>query len=453
MSQEKAPNLFNKCVQDVLDYGIVDTAEQAEEYVSLTTTKEVVSEIRRLAQAGYKRKSALDTPISTCYVKTDSEGNETNVKQVINKGNKDMALKCTVGSNGNYEKIERKDYGSGLGVEAARPLPTVAKQEPTKVEQAPAPATASVQKQTEPTAQQPQAELLHDYNKLPSGLQRLIDDISLHKLPTTEALPVLHIVGFNQDTNRFIFKCVQGQASLNAYGWLYLTNAKQWENVGCVVVAPTDVKLLKIWNGVCPNKYQPAQADYMLIHSSDLHDCITFDFSTAAVVVAAPASEPKVSAKVKAKVNKPEQQDEPKQAPAITEEAIAELLTTTNLMSLRSKTNKISEALGLTKLDSKTKKADVQARVQQIQALLNIPAPAADEKPAKAAKEKATKAPKVKAPTKAEVEDFYVADLMRETACTKAQAKLQFKALDVKWTSSVERTTFAQSLGMTLATA
>lgn len=371
-----------------------------------------------------------------------SYSNEPTAKTTAIKSEENnVALVIEVDSKGKTKSIERKDFGSGTGAQAARPLPTVVKQVPTVVEPA-------VQTQTKPTAS---VEHMYDYNRLPVALQRLVDDIGLHKLPTTEALPVLHIVGWNQDTNRFIFKCVQGLAALNAYGWLYLTNAKEWQSVGCLVVAPTDIKLLQLWNGCYPDKYLPAQADFKLLYPGDLRECMTFDYETAAVVVAPPASEPKVAAKVKAKASKPQPEPTPapdKKSPAITDATLQELASATNHMKKVSLVNQVLVALGEPKVSSKCKKDELTPVVQRLLNQFNVPVVVAAAEPTtKATKAKAEKTSAAPAPTKAALEKFFCEQQIAETSCTLKVAKSQFAALDYNWRSSTDRATCAERIG------
>lgn len=345
----------------------------------------------------------------------------------IKSEEKDVALVIEVDSKGKTKSIEHKDFGSGVGVETARPLPSVVKQEPTKVEP------------TTPAS----AERMYDYNKLPVALQRLVDDIGLHKLPTTEAMPVIAVVGYNQDTRRFIYKCTQGLASLHAYGWLYLTNAKEWQSIGCIVVAPTDVELLKKYNNslLDASKVLPAQADYKLMYPGDLRECMTFDYETTAIVVAPPASTPEKSAKVKKAAAKPEQEPIPtpdKKTPAITEATLSELATATNHMKKVSLVNQVLVALGEEKVSSKCKKDELAPVVSRLLAQFNVPV--AEPAPTtKVTKSKATKEPQAPAPTKAELEKWYVS--------TGKGTKKGFAALDYNWRSSIDRATAAERLG------
>lgn len=434
-SVTKAPALAKRLINELqgLGYEYNEAVAMLDEEGTRSIREFIDAE--KAEAAGYQRKPELDLATSTCYIKTDSQGNTTNVKQIFNKKETDEMLHITVDSKGKTENIKTVD--TGAGIQSAKPLPKV---EPTKVEP-----TASVQTQSQPTAQQPQAERMYDYNKLPVELQRLIDDIKLHRMPTTQALPVLHIVGWNQDTKEFIFKCTQGQAALNAYGWLHLTEPKFWQNLPMLVVAPTDLELLKIWNGCYPDNNQPAQADFKLMCPSVLKHLTTIDYSQFAIVVPAPASTKEQASKVKRAAAKPEQEPTPtptpeKKAPAITDATLSELATATNHMKKVSLVNQILVALGEPKVSSKCKKDELAPVVSRLLAQFNVPvAEPKSTSTIATTKAKTTKEPTSPAPTKAAIEKWYVS--------SGKGTKKEFAALAYNWRSSIDRQQAASDLG------
>jgi len=426
---KKAPALAARLLHDLQELGY--TTEEATDMLNESGTREIAAFIKQeLAFAGgYERKQELDTTTTACYVKTDSAGQVTNVKQITNaKDTTDMAL---VIKNAGTEQQTIETIDTGHGVQSARPLPEVA---PTKVE---------------PT---PSAELMYDYNKLPVSLQRLVDDIKLHKVAITTALPVLHVVGWNQDELRPIYKLTSGQDVVNAYGYLLCTEARDWQNLPALVVAPTDPELLKLWNGFCGGHYLPAQADYKLVCCGSIRLLTTLDYTQFQVVVPAPAATKEQAAKVKRAAAKPAQEPTPapdkKATPAITEATLGELATATNHMKKVSLVNQILVALGEPKVSSKCKKDELTPVIERLLAQFNVPVAPAPATTTKATtKAKAPKEQAAPAPTKAALLEWYVADQMRETGCTKKVAVAKFNALDYNWRSSTDRATAATRLG------
>lgn len=431
---KKAPALVKRLTSALVELGY--TTEEAQDMISNEGTASIAAFIQD------ELKFAKQQQAPTASV------------TLTPTGEKDMALKCEVGTNGKYKSVETID--TGYGVQAAKPLPKVEKQVPTVVE-------PTSQISSKPTANQ---ELMYDYNKLPSELQRLVDDISLHKLPTTAQLPVMHIVGWNQDESRPVYKLTAGQSTANVYYWLYMNDRRAWQNMGCIIVAPTDPQLLKIVRGYLGHELLPAEATFKLMCPSSICSVATLDLKEYAVVVPPPASEPKATAKVAAKARKADAKAEA-EAPTpaakkepVTEQLLSELASATNHMKKVSLVNKVLTALGEPKVASKITKVELQPTIERLLKTLGVaPAPAVavapvkEEKAPAKAKAKAAKEPKAKAPTKAAIEAFYVEQLVRETGCTEASAKKQFKGVDVKWTSSIERAEYAQNLGMTLEVA
>lgn len=416
-SVAKAPALVTRLIKELEDLGYeYDEAVAMLDDEGTRSIREFI-EAEKAEAAGYTRKPELDTPASTCYVKTDSKGQTTNVKQ-ITKETKDMALVITTDNKGNTTEVKHVDFGSGAGVQAAKPLPKV---EPTKVE--------------------PTAEQVYDYNLLPAELQRLVDDVSLHRMPVSVGLPVVDIVGWNSDTMRPIYKVRSGQAALHAYGWLYLTDAKGWQNLPMIVVAPTDIQLLKVIHGFFGHDVKPAEATFKLVGCESLMHLTTLDYSQFAKVVAAPASTPKQAAKVKRAAAKPEQAPTPepeKKAPAITDAVLQELASAANHMKKVSLVNQILVALGEPKVSSKCKKDELTPVISRLLAQFNIPVA---EPASTTTKSKATAAASQTKVSKAELEKWYVS--------SGKGTKKEFAALEYNWRSSNERTRAAKDLGFT----
>ncbi len=445
--QKKVPALIKRVVAALMDSKYFQppfTLDQAQDMISNEGVEEVALFVNGHI-AAYNNKSVAQ---------------ETTKVTVTPSEDKSMALVIEHNADGTKKSIKTID--TGYGVQSARPLPEVKKEaKPTVVEPA-----VQISSKPTPNEQPPKQELVYDYHKLPTELQRIVDDISLHKVATTTQLPVLHIVGWNQDEMCPIYKCTAGMAALNAYLWCYTTEPHAWQNIPAIVVAPTDTSLRKIIRGYFGHDLRVAEASYKLICCGSLKQVATLDMQQFAKVVAPPSSEPKATAKGEAKARKanakveveapaPTKAKEDKKAPAITEDLLQELAVATNHMKKISLVNKILVALGEPKVEAKCTKADLQPTIERLLKTLGV-VPVASVKEEKApakAKTKAAKEPKLKAPTKGAIEAFYVEQLVRETGCTAASAKKQFKGVDVKWTSSIERAEYAQNLGMTLEVA
>jgi hypothetical protein len=355
------------------------------------------------------------------------------------KGEDNMALKCEIGNDGKYKSIELIETGNGI--QSAKPLPQ-AKAAPTKVEPA----------KVEPLVQQPQAEVMYKFSSLPASMQALIEQITIYGMPL--ALPVCDVVGFTGEGGNYrpVLKVRSGQEAIDAYNWLLLTDARNWQNLPMLVVFPTDEDNLRRARSYYSRPdHRPSQAVYALTCCGVVRTLNSYDFSKHTVVVPPPEADKQVADKVKAKARRADAEAakvEPakvEQEPAkVTEAILQELATATNHMKKVSLVNKVLVALGEPKVASKITKVELQPTVERLLKTMGIVVEAVEPKAKAKAKAKATVEPKPKAHTKREIEKFYI----QLTGCSTADAKKMFKGVDVKWTSSIERAAYAASIGM-----
>ncbi len=432
MSNTKVPALVKRLVVALVDLGY--TLEEAQDMISNEGAKRIAEFVQgELEYAAQQQKPQETTKVTV----TPSE-------------DKSMALVIEHNEDGTKKSVRTMD--TGYGVQSARPLPAVNKEaKPTVVEPA-----VQISIKPTPNEQAPKQELVYKFSTLPADMQQLVEQITIYGMPLT--LPVCDVVGFSGEGGDYrpILKVRSGQEQINAYNWLILTDAKAWQNLPMLVVFPTDPdNLRRAREYYSRPDYRASQATFSLTCVSVVRLLNTYDFSQHSAVVATPASETKATAKVAAKARKADAKAEA-EAPAkkepVTEQLLSELACATNHMKKVSLVNKVLTALGEPKVASKITKVELQPTIERLLKTLGV-APVKEEKAPAKAKAKAAKEPKLKAPTKAAIEAFYVEQLVRETGCTEASAKKQFKGVDVKWTSSIERAEYAQNLGMTLEVA